>query len=592
MLDKRARFGIKPEPIKKIVRNDFFSLREEFSTAYKNFQKRPVVSCKFSEGMNCCRVCNMGPCQVREGFEEFKGICGASAATVVGRNFSRMVVSGASAHSEHARDILLTLAKKVENGFEIKNKKILKSWAKVLNINSDLSEKEILSQMIEKIFKIFGQSEGRVLIADLAPDSLKEKWENYKVFPRGINKEIVELFHKTTIGVDQEYKNIFKGAIRTSLADGWGSSLVATTLRDFVFDFSKPVEIKVNVGLSWVDPEKINISVYETDPSLTEALIEASSDEEILKLVKRSKAKGINFTNVFNNIPLIGSFIQQEVSLGTGLIEAIVIGSTCVSPNLVELAKQYHSLIIVTDKRCNLEGATYIEFDRTNSLEIAKEILKLAISRFKLRDKSKIRIPEKSFDVKIGFRASNVDINYIKEKIAEKEILGVVFLLGCDTPYLGEPPQIKIAKELIKNNILVLVAGCTATSLAMSGLLSVEGLDFAGEGLKKALEKIEAPPLWYLGSCIDVPQIFEFLKEGLPIVAGIPEWMSESMVSIAMYLSCSGIPVVLGSELPTRGSKKVTDFLSKEMKNLFGGFWLGSKDYEEFVKNILSLFKN
>ncbi len=592
MLDKRARFKTKPEPVRKIIKNDFFSLREKFSIAFKNFQKRPATSCKFSKGMNCCRVCNMGPCQIMEGFEELKGICGASASTVVSRNFSRMVVSGASAHSEHTRDILLTLAKKIENGFKIKNIENFENWTKVLGIKIDLSEKELLSQMIDRIFKIFSQSQGRVLTADLAPDSLKDKWENYKVFPRGINREIVELFHKTTVGVDQEYKNILKGAIRTALADGWGSSLIASKLRDLMFDLNKPLEIKVNIGLNWIDPEKINISVYEIDPSLTEALIKASSDEEIFKLIKKSKAKGINFTNVFNNVSLMGSFIQQEVSLATGLIEAIVIGSTCVSPNLVKLANQYHSLIITTDKRCNLEGATYIEFERTKSLEVAKEILKLAITRFKLRDKSKIRVPEKSFDIKIGFRANNTDINYIKEKIAKKDILGIVFLLGCDTPCLSEPPQIKVVKDLIKNNILVLVAGCTATSLAMSGLLSLEGLDFAGEGLKKSLEKIEAPPLWYLGACIDVPHIFEFLKQGLPIVAGIPEWMSESMVSVAMYLSCSGIPVVLGSDLPTLGSKKVTDFLSKEMKDLFGGFWLGSKNYDEFVKNIIRLFKN
>ncbi|HDD25531.1 MAG TPA: carbon monoxide dehydrogenase, partial [Acidilobales archaeon] len=54
----------------------------------------------------CCRNCNMGPCRIDPfGFGPTKGICGATADTIVARNIVRMIAAGAAAHSDHARDI-------------------------------------------------------------------------------------------------------------------------------------------------------------------------------------------------------------------------------------------------------------------------------------------------------------------------------------------------------------------------------------------------------------------------------------------------------------------------------------------------------
>jgi carbon-monoxide dehydrogenase catalytic subunit len=57
-----------------------------------------------------CRICAMGPCRVDPfGDGPQKGVCGADADIIVARNLARMIAAGASAHSDHGRDILETL---------------------------------------------------------------------------------------------------------------------------------------------------------------------------------------------------------------------------------------------------------------------------------------------------------------------------------------------------------------------------------------------------------------------------------------------------------------------------------------------------
>ncbi|MHB9073328.1 MAG: anaerobic carbon-monoxide dehydrogenase catalytic subunit, partial [Desulfobaccales bacterium] len=92
----------------------------------------------------CCRICSQGPCRVpppkkaKEGEEQKKqavGLCGATAETIVARNFARMVCGGAAAHNDHSRGTAL-LFKEVAHGkaqgYEIKDvaklKKVAKDW--------------------------------------------------------------------------------------------------------------------------------------------------------------------------------------------------------------------------------------------------------------------------------------------------------------------------------------------------------------------------------------------------------------------------------------------------------------------------------
>jgi hydroxylamine reductase (hybrid-cluster protein) len=85
-----------------------------------------------------------------------------------------------------------------------------------------------------------GKSEGELLNLKRAPRLLYEKWKKNGVLPRNIDREIVEIMHRTHIGVDQDYKNLMKQGTRAAIADGWGGSMLATDLQDVLFGTPYP----------------------------------------------------------------------------------------------------------------------------------------------------------------------------------------------------------------------------------------------------------------------------------------------------------------------------------------------------------------
>jgi len=84
--------------------------KQERETAWDRFEKQ-LPQCGYGELGLCCRHCNMGPCRI-DPFDETgpqKGVCGATADTLVARGLLRMIAAGAAAHSDHGRDITHTL---------------------------------------------------------------------------------------------------------------------------------------------------------------------------------------------------------------------------------------------------------------------------------------------------------------------------------------------------------------------------------------------------------------------------------------------------------------------------------------------------
>ena len=67
----------------------------------------------------------------------------------------------------------------------------------------------------------FGKFEGTQLFIKKAPETRQELWKKLGVTPRAIDREVVEIMHRTTMGVDQDHRNIMlQGAVKS------GASLV------------------------------------------------------------------------------------------------------------------------------------------------------------------------------------------------------------------------------------------------------------------------------------------------------------------------------------------------------------------------------
>jgi len=577
--------------------------------------------CPIGSVGSCCSNCGMGPCRVPlpKGKEETpedkkkrRGICGATTETIAARNFIRMVAGGAAAHSDHGRgvaELFLAIAKGEAPGYEIRDEQKLLALALEWGVEiGDRSNEEIAVDIGEKALAEFGRQEGELLFVKRAPLKRQEIWRKYGVVPRGIDREIVEIMHRTHMGVDQDYENLLKQGVRAAIADGWGGSMIATELQDIIFGTPAPVLSQVNLGV--LKEDEVNIITHGHEPLLSEMIVATSQDPEMVKLAQSKGAKGINLAGICctaneilmrHGVPLAGNFLQQELALVTGAVDAMVVDVQCIMESLPDIAQCYHTKIITTSPKAKIRGATHIEFDEHDAMRSAKEVVKTAIENFPNRG-SKIRIPKEKTDLIAGF--SHETINYLlgglfrasyrplNDNIINGRIRGVAGVVGCNNPRVTHDDiHVAMIKELIKNDVLVLQTGCSAMAAAKAGLMVPEAAaKYAGAGLAEVCETVGIPPVLHLGSCVDNSRILmaatAVVKDGglgddisdLPVAGAAPEWMSEKAISIGQYFVASGVFTVFGVTWPTTGSKEVTDYLFKDFEEMYGGMWAFEPD--------------
>jgi len=582
--------------------------KDEVETAWDRMKSlgRP---CKFGQQGICCRICSMGPCRVGG---ERKGVCGATAETVAARNFIRMIAGGAAAHSDHGRavaDVFLAVAKGEMSGYEIKD--VQKLFQVALDFGVDLGGKsieEIAKEVGEKALAEFGRQEGQLLFVKRAPLKRQEIWQELGVAPRGIDREIVEIMHRTHMGVDMDYENLLRQGTRAALADGWGGSMIATELQDILFGTPTPLASSVNLGI--LKKDEVNIIVHGHEPLLSEMIVIATRDPELIELAKSKGAKGINIGGICctaneilmrHGIPLAGNMLQQEVAIVTGAVDAMVVDVQCIMASLPEVAKCYHTKIITTSPKARIPGAVHMEFSEENALGRAREVVRTAIENYPNR-RGEVEIPDESMDLVAGF--SHETINYLlggvyrasykplNDNIINGRIRGIAGVVGCNNPRVThDESHLAMVRELIKHDVIVLQTGCSAMACAKVGLMTPEAAkEHAGSGLAEVCETVGIPPVLHMGSCVDNSRILmaatAVVKEGglgddisdLPAAGAAPEWMSEKAISIGHYFVASGVFTVFGVSWPTLGSEVLTKYLFEDIEGTLKGKWAFEPD--------------
>lgn len=592
--------------------------REGVSTAFE--RAAALKPCPIGSEGSCCHHCGVGPCRVPlpkgkeetpEEHDKRKGVCGATAETIGSRNFLRMVASGAAAHIDHARrttELFMLAAQGKAPGYSIKDEQKLIQVALDLGVSiNSRSNEEIALDIGARALDQFTQQEGELAYIAKAPLKRQARWRKAGVMPRGSDREIVEALHRTHMGVDQDYHNLTLQAARVALADGWGGSMLATDLQDIMFGTPAPVLSQINLGV--LKQDEVNIIIHGHEPQLAEMLAVVTQDPELTSYAQSKGAKGINLAGMCctaneilmrHGVPIAGNFLQQELAIITGAVEAIVVDVQCIMQGLVDVAQCYHTKIITTDPRAKIEGATHIEFDDRRAEEIARQIVREAIDNFPHRT-GRVNIPTDKADLVAGF--SYETINYLlgglyrascrplNDNIINGRIRGVAGVVGCNNPRVTQDVELEMTKELIKNDVLVLQTGCTAMASAKAGLMLPEAAsEFAGPGLASVCEAVGLPPVIHMGSCVDNSRILiaatAMVKEGglgddldeLPVAGAAPEWMSEKALAIGQYFVASGVFTVFGVTWPTLGSKELTQYLFEDFENIYGGRWAFEPD--------------
>ncbi len=571
----------------------------------------------------CCKNCAMGPCRLPlpkggiEGEDERKGLCGATPNTIAARNFARMVAAGAAAHSDHGRsvaEVFRSAARKETDDYKIKDVARLLDIAPHLGVaikvevdgkQQDRDIDEIALEVAEAAMNEWGKPEGELLYAKRAPAPLYEKWKKNGVIPRNIDREIVEIMHRTHMGVDQDYKNLVKQCTRASMADGWGGSMLATDLQDVLFGTPYPLQSEANIGI--MKEDHVNVIVHGHEPVLSEMIVAASQTKEMLDYAKSKGANGIQLGGICctaneilqrHGVPPAGNFLQQELVIVTGACDAMVVDIQCIFQNLANVAKCFHTKLITTHPIAKMEqdNVIHIEFDEHHAMEDAKRILKLAIDNFQNRA-TEVMIPKHKATQIAGFGVESIKYHLggtfrgtyytLNDNIINGRIRGIAGVVGCNNARSQHNNEcITIIKELIKNDVIVLTTGCNAIACATHGLLTPEtAAVYCGPGLAEVCETVGIPPVLHLGSCVDNSRILlaatEVVKAGglgndisdLPAAGSAPEWMSEKAISIGHYFVSSGVYTVFGGVLQVNGAPVFQDYLFNEMEKVYGGMW-------------------
>lgn len=563
--------------------------------------------CGFGELGICCRNCNMGPCRIDPfGEGPQKGVCGATADTIVARNLLRMIAAGAAAHSDHGRDVVET-SRGIGTGeakdYTIKDEEKLMALAREFDILTEgKSTREIAKELAEAALEEFGTQKGYIQTVNRVPPRRKEIWQNLGILPRGIDREVVEALHRTHMGVDHDPANLILHGLRCSLSDGWGGSMLATEFSDILFGTPHPIRGQCNLGV--IREDAVNIVANGHEPVLSEMLVAAAQDPELVALARKNGASGINLVGMCctgneilmrHGIPSAGNFLHQELAVMTGALEAMVVDVQCIMPSLAQLASCYHTKFISTSPKAKFPGALHIPFEEHHALDIAREIIRQAVENYPRRKKGRVFIPRETAEYMAGFsveailKALGGTLTPLIEAIKSKKIRGLAALVGCNNPKVTQDyNHINMAKALIAQDVLVVETGCAAIASAKAGLLLPEAAELAGTGLAGICHTLGIPPVLHMGSCVDISRILvvaaALAKElgvdiaDLPVAGAAPEWMSEKAVSIGAYVVASGIFTVLGTVPPVLGSKAVTEILTQKAKDLIGGYFAVETD--------------
>jgi carbon-monoxide dehydrogenase catalytic subunit len=439
------------------------------------------------------------------------------------------------------------------------------------------------------------------------------------IVPGSVGRELLEAGHETSMGTMADPTSLILHAARLGIAD-ITSLIIGTELQDVLFGIPRPVLSRIGLGV--LDKDKVNVVIHGHVPLIAEKIVQLSEDRELLDNAQSFGATGINIVGccctgnemlMRHGVPLVGSTLQQELVILTGLVEAFVVDVQCIYPNIEIVAENFHTKIITTMNEARITNTEHVPFTEEYADEMAKRILDIAVRNFpkrgKIRKKIDLYLPkEEPIELMGGFSAEicldilsrlNPDdpLKPLIDNIISGDIYGIVLFAGCLNPRVtAYESHATIAKELMKRNVLIIATGCAAEACAKAGLLVPEASNYVGKNLKNVLNifgkvaglEKSLPPILFFGSCVDnsraitlVTAIAEKLGvsiKDLPIATSVAEGMTEKAMAIGIGAVGLGITVHVGVPLPTIGSPNVTALLTQKSEELFDGRFIVETD--------------
>ena len=584
--------------------------------------------CSFGELGVCCNNCLQGPCRINPfRGRPVQGICGARDYTIVARNLIRHIAGGAAAHSGHGRHIAETLLKVLDGrapSYRVKDEAKVRSIASRLGIDfSGVAVEDLARKVVAEALEDYARFGAKPLTftTSTITASRRKLLEDHGLLPHNIDHAISDVMHRTSLGCDADPIPLVFGGIACSIADYDGMQ-ISTDLSDSLFGTPHLVRSYANLGALKADA--VNIAIHGHNPVLSEVVVDVARKME--KEAKEAGASGINIVGICctgnetlmrKGVSMAANFASQELALATGAVDLLVADYQCIMPSLAEICQCVHTEMVTTMLNVHIPYDTHVQFREEDAEESARAIVGMAIEAFKRRDPTKVHIPNVKAEVIAGFSLEQIEELFSKlsperplkaliDALAHGQLRGIALMAGCNNQRAEQDlNHVTIAKELLKNDVLVLATGCSAGAMAKNGFLSSDATErYAGPGLKKLIRDLEnangvaLPPVWHMGSCVDNTRAMNFATSlanslgvdvsSIPFVASAPEANHEKALSIGTWCVALGLTVHVGTINYIYGSPLIVEVLSNTARDVFGGNFIFEPDPSEAAKKLLN----
>jgi carbon-monoxide dehydrogenase catalytic subunit len=567
----------------------------------------PDKRCPFCQGGVRCDLCSNGPCR-SDASKDKRGVCGITADGMAMRMMLLRNVMGASTYQYHTDQTIKTLraTAKGKTPFEIREPGKLKSFAERLGIDTSGSENQIAIRLSDFTEADFNRKyyEASQIVEALAPQERKDTWRKLGIFPGGIYGEMMLATSSCLTNVDGYYVSLALKAMRLGLAMAYQSQIVNEYCQDILFGIPRPHKMRVDLGV--LDPDYVNVLPNGHEPFLGFAMVQLARKPEWQEKAKSVGAKGLRvIANIETGQEMIqrwemddvfygftGNWIMQEAVLGTGCVDLFACDMNCSMPIDPAYAERYKIRLIPVSDLVAFEGITdRINYEPNKAEEQASELLQMAVENFKERRASVKPVTGLPINqATVGFSSESIvealggSLEPLLNAIKDGTIRGVIGLISCTT--LRDTGQdvhsVRMAKELIKRDLLVLSMGCGNGAMQVAGLCQPEASKLAGAGLKGLCQTLGIPPILSYGTCTDTGRVADLLANisnalgnvpipELPVAAVAPEYMEQKATIDAVFALAFGLYTYVNPVPTVTGGPNLVKLLTEDCKDVTGG---------------------
>jgi len=589
----------------RIKSDDMNNLWDRYAS--QGSPKDPDKRCKFCMAGVRCDLCSNGPCRA-DAEKDLRGVCGITADGMAMRMMLLRNIMGTSTYHYHAEQTIKTLraTAKGETPFAITEPEKLKTFAERLGIDTSGSIEEVALRLCDFVEKDFNRKadEPSEIVRALAPPERQELWKKLDIFPGGIYGEMLRTSGSCLTNVDGYYVSLALKAMRLSIAMAYQSQIVLEYCQDVMYGIPKPHPMRVDLGV--LDPDYVNVLPNGHEPFLGFAMVQLARKPEWQEKAKAVGAKGLRviacietgqemiqrweMDDIFYGFT--GNWIMQEAVLASGCVDLFACDMNCSLPLDPAYAKKYKFKLIPVSDLVAFEGIDErLDYIPEKAEEQAAQLLQMAIDNFKERRQSVE--PVTDLPVKeaiVGFSTESIlealggTLDPLLDAIKNGTIRGVAGFVSCTS--LRDNGQdvhsVKVAKELIKRDILVLSMGCGNAALQVAGLCSPDAKELAGPGLKSICEALGVPPVLSYGTCTDTGRIADLLFAvsnalggvpipDLPVIVAAPEYMEQKATVDAIFALALGLYTYVNPVPTVTGAPNLVQLLTQDLTEVTGG---------------------